>query len=104
MLNSHFRKEAENVPVFRGLFSSEIEFGGQIARILGTSGTIMRAVRLLGGRRFEARRLKWGDEVRSGTRIVVVELFWMNGLAESYLADAVARWVWARFFDREDSL
>jgi hypothetical protein len=39
-LNSHFRKDAENVPVFRGLFGREFEFVGGIVGIVDTSRTI----------------------------------------------------------------
>jgi hypothetical protein len=50
MLNSHFRKEAENVPVFRGLFKGEIGFGGQIAGIVDTSGILCARRDFWGGR------------------------------------------------------
>ena len=50
--DSHFRKEAENVPVFRGLFNDEIEFGSQIAGIVDTSGTIYARCDFWESRRF----------------------------------------------------
>ena len=48
MLNSHFRKEAENVPVFRGIIAWEIEFDSRFAGIVDTSGIMC------------ARRDVWG--------------------------------------------
>ena len=49
MLNPHFRKEAENVPVFRPIFGYEIEFGSRIVGIVDTSGILC------------ARRDFWGS-------------------------------------------
>jgi hypothetical protein len=40
MLNSHFRKDAENVPVFRAKFGSEFGFRCRIVGIVATSGAI----------------------------------------------------------------
>ena len=48
------------MPVFRGLFAGEIEFGGRIAGIVDTSGTMCARCDFWESREFEAGIANWG--------------------------------------------
>ena len=73
----HFRKEGENVPVFRRQFGCEMAFGSVIAGIVDTGGTICLRCDSWGDLKMATNSEKWGDEVPMRARIEVVELFGM---------------------------
>jgi hypothetical protein len=96
--DSHSRKNAENVPVFREIFGYEIEFGAGIVGIVDTSRPFCEQCDFSECHRQQAN-IATRDDVRRSFRIDVVERFRMYGTSARHLVGVVTRGKWASFFD-----